>query len=113
MSEVLRHVQSNSLGSILTEDGKPNLENIRRLEHVHETLCANCTTIKLWITLLIKSFYERWVSNVICKCGTCSSIIYAFCDGACVLIFPLFLHETTAYLNRLILTEIIIYHKQN
>lgn len=33
MSEVLRHVQSNSLGSILTEDGKPNLENIRRLEH--------------------------------------------------------------------------------
>ncbi|PQP98195.1 uncharacterized protein Pyn_30670 [Prunus yedoensis var. nudiflora] len=31
MSEVLRHVQSNSLGSILTEDGMPNIPNIRRL----------------------------------------------------------------------------------
>ncbi|CAB4307801.1 unnamed protein product [Prunus armeniaca] len=31
MSEVLRHVQSNSLGSILTEDGMPDIPNIRRL----------------------------------------------------------------------------------
>ncbi|BFG29106.1 hypothetical protein CerSpe_153800 [Prunus speciosa] len=31
MSEVLRHVQSNSLGRILTEDGMPDIPNIRRL----------------------------------------------------------------------------------
>ncbi|KAM1311226.1 hypothetical protein PS1_007708 [Malus domestica] len=31
MSEVLRHVQSNSLGSIVTNDGMPDIPNIRRL----------------------------------------------------------------------------------
>ncbi|XP_024159033.1 sodium/calcium exchanger NCL [Rosa chinensis] len=31
MSEVLRHVQSNSLGAILTENGMPHMENIRSL----------------------------------------------------------------------------------
>ncbi|CAN6561022.1 unnamed protein product [Malus baccata var. baccata] len=31
MSEVLRHVQSNSLGSIVTNDGRPDIPNIRRL----------------------------------------------------------------------------------
>ncbi|KAM1805073.1 hypothetical protein ACFX12_030869 [Malus domestica] len=31
MSEVLRHVQINSLGSIVTNDGRPDIPNIRRL----------------------------------------------------------------------------------
>ncbi|XP_062015797.1 sodium/calcium exchanger NCL-like [Rosa rugosa] len=31
MSEVLRHVQSNSVGAILTENGMPHMENIRSL----------------------------------------------------------------------------------
>lgn len=41
MSEIQKYVQSNALGSLLTEDGTPDIRNIRRLNRSSMILSSN------------------------------------------------------------------------
>lgn len=64
MSEVLRHVQSNSLGSILTEDGMPDIPNIRRLDHIWLLFVCNVQTFYFSINVEGEIEFSITSSNV-------------------------------------------------